>query len=144
MTEMSIRRMPVDDSAGSRQCIVQVPINSTECYQLPDLLQLSDPAQIHWITPVQVSAQYTGIPCPGFTFGIRPHRAEEGKGQWVDIFYQLNKVAVICIGGPHGRIVTGNAVVGEEVSAEVANAVAQATVAFLVQFEVPHEDTFAT
>lgn len=145
MTEVSIRRMPVDDSAGSRQVIVQVPIHNSDCYQLPDLLDI-DPTAIHWITPVQVSAHYTGIPAPGFTFGIRPYREQEGKSQWVDVFYQLNKVAVIAIGGRHGRIVTGNAFDEQlaKLFPEAAEAVAQVTVAFLVQYEVPHEDTFAT
>jgi hypothetical protein len=145
MTEVSIRRMPIDDSAGSHQVIVQVPIHNTECYQLPDLLGIN-PTAIHWITPVQVSAQYSGIPAPGFTFTIRPYREQEGGGQWVDVFYRLNKVALISIGGPHGRIVTGNSLDEQlaKLFPEMAEAVAQVTVAFLVQYEVPHEDTFAT
>lgn len=140
MTEMSIRRMPVDESTQSRQVIVQVPIYNSECYQLPDALDIVSTA-VHWITPVQVSAQYTGIPAPGFTFTIRPHRAEEGAGQWVDVFLRLRKVASILIGGQFGRIVTSTDIQHDDL---LFDDLRNVTVAFLVQYEVPHEDTFAT
>jgi hypothetical protein len=131
--------MPIDESSGVKQAIVQVPLFASECYELPGFLGV-EIADIHWITPVQVSAHYTGVPAPGFTFTIRPHRTQEGSGQWVDIWCNLNRVASIVIGGPFHRIVVG-ANMGEEVPASIIEAAHNVTVAFLVQIEDTHEDS---
>ncbi|MNX01517.1 hypothetical protein D3C86_310510 [compost metagenome] len=138
MSELTIRRIPVDDSAGSRQVIVQVPLVNGECYQIPDYLKVPNEC-IHWITPVQVSAHYTGVPAPGFTFTVRPGR--EGSGQWVDVWCNLEQAASILVGGPYSRITIGSNIDSGDLSINVAEAARQVTVAFLVQFEVPHEDT---
>ncbi|MNL03332.1 hypothetical protein D3C87_1238650 [compost metagenome] len=138
MSELTIRRIPVDDSAGSRQVIVQVPLVNGECYQIPDYLKVPNES-IHWITPVQVSAHYTGVPAPGFTFTVRPGR--EGSGQWVDVWCNLEQAASILVGGPYSRITIGSNIDSGDLSINVAEAARQVTVAFLVQFEVPHEDT---
>lgn len=156
MTEMTIRRMPWTCDETKRS-IVQIPLDGKEqVYQLPELLLNNDPEwAIEWITPVQVSQQYTGVPSPGFTFVVRPmSESDAGEGQraWdsdrmvypqmVDVFYHLKLVQSFSIGGPHGRIVAGSQYV--QVGDGVQDlSVLSSTMAFLVQAKrVPDvEDT---
>jgi len=139
MYEMSIRRLPVDDSSGVKQVIVQVPIMGSECYQLPEMLGV-DASKIQWITPVQVSEQYTGIPAKGFTFCLQPNWTERGTAQVVTVVYNLQKVSSVMFGGPHKRIVTDNAALDAIIPVELGAAIERCTIAFLVQIEDTHED----
>jgi hypothetical protein len=131
--------MPVDESSGVKQVIVQVPIQGQDCHQLPNVLGV-DNAKFHWITPVQISAQYTGVPAPGFTFTIRPGHIDDFSGQWVDVWSNLHRVAAILVGGPHNRIVIGSELLSGNIPEEIVQAAQQVTVAFLVQYEDIHED----
>lgn len=135
MSELVLRKLPVDKSSGVKQVIVQVPFHQTECYELHQYLGLKAAHDIEWITPIQVSSQYTGVPQPGYTFIIHPDRRYENT-QWVDIFCNLEKMGVISFGGPHRRIVTGNCVDSERLT--------DVTVAFLVQIKESNEDQHNT
>ncbi|WDS62151.1 hypothetical protein [Pseudomonas phage D6] len=88
--------------------------------------------KIEWITPIQISIEYTGVPNPAYRFVVHPN-AQPGAAQWMDIFGNLEKVGYIAFGGPHGRIVTGNCVDSERID--------HVSAAFLVQIKETHEDS---
>jgi len=149
MTTVSIRRMPWSDDATNR-AIVQVPLDGEEqVFDLPMMINGGDAKwDFEWITPVQVSQQYTGVPAPGFTFTIRPPsasdhvvREDHPRAQVVDVFYHLNLVQSFMIGGPHGRIVAGMQYEqGNDPLVDLT--VLSTTLAFLVQFKsAPDDDT---
>ncbi|QBJ02818.1 hypothetical protein MZD04_gp292 [Pseudomonas phage Psa21] len=129
--------MPLDESSGVKELIVQVPIVDSECYQLPDILKV-DSNRISWVSPVQICVQYTDVPAPGFTFTLGPN--PDGKGQWLYVWYKLHRVAIVAIGGPHGRIVVGSNLVDETTPADLAEVINQVTIAFLVHIKETHED----
>lgn len=140
MTELSIRRMPSDDE-NTKRAIVQVPLTGKE--DVIELKQVMLPADLmadwefDWITPIQISEQYTSVPASGFTFIVRPADGRRST-QMVDVFYQLKHIQTLAIGGV-GRIVYG---VDLEGKSPEAMYVSSATVAFMVQFKrVPDEDT---
>lgn len=155
MTEMTIRRMPWTDDVTKR-AIIQIPLDGKEqVLELNDLVNARHPDwEFEWITPVQVSTQYTGIPAPGFTFVIRPpsesdyataRRSPDSDrvvvAQMVDVLYHLHHVQSFMIGGPNGRIVVGCQY--EQKGDGVQDlSVLSSTLSLLVQFKKrPDEDT---
>lgn len=142
MTEVTIRRMPITDD-NARRVIVQVPLDGKEqVFQLPELLlRATYNEQIEWITPIQVSQQYSGVPAPGFTFIVRPPSYGDRSTQWLDVFYNLQLVQSFAFGGPHGRIVQ-SAPYEQSGDGVKDLMVLASTVAFLVQVKkIPDEAT---
>lgn len=133
MSELVVRRVPVDASRSVKQVIVQVPFNQIECYEMRDYLTLESSEQIDWITPVQISKQYTGEPDTAYKFTIRRDQVK-GATQWVDVILGDENVGLVAFGGPHSRIViaSNNPIVDD------------VTIAFLVQYKENHEDTINT
>lgn len=143
MTELSIRRMPSDDE-NTKRAILQIPLTGKE--EVIELKHVMFPTDLmsdwefDWITPVQISEQYTGVPASGFTFIVRPEvdADDRHRTQLIDVFYQLKHIQTLAFGGV-GRIVYGGNLEGKSPEAMY---VMSATVAFMVQFKrVPDEDT---
>uniref|UniRef100_A0AB39CDH3 Uncharacterized protein n=1 Tax=Pseudomonas phage RVTF4 TaxID=3236931 RepID=A0AB39CDH3_9VIRU len=146
MTEMTIRRMPIDDD-HTKRLIVQVPVEGKlDVYQLNDVIPHDTGWAVEWITPVQVSQQYTGVPAPHMTFVVRPASSDEElvmnggqRTQYVDVFYELSLVQTFAINGRTGRIVA--AAPYQQVGDGMKDlTVLSSTMAFLVQFKAPDDE----